>query len=126
MIDNNSQNKNPTDSQRRMQAELEHEYRFEIGDLIAERYRVNAPIGFGGFAEVYRCQDTQLKREVAIKVLTNENATLEDEALTAAQLNHPNIVQVYDIASIQKEGTPIIVLEYIEGETLEKKINLAK
>ncbi|MFK7803100.1 MAG: protein kinase [Anaerolineae bacterium] len=126
MTDNSSQNKNTTDSQRRMQAELEHEYQFDAGNLIAGRYRVNEPIGFGGFAEVYRCQDTQLKREVAIKVLTNENATLEDEALTAAQLNHPNIVQVYDIASLKEDDTPIIVLEYIKGETLEKQINQAK
>ena len=68
----------------------EHSYRFEEGDQIADRYQVIKPLGFGGFAEVYLCQDTVLKRPMAVKVLKESDLGLE-EARVAAPLKHPRI-----------------------------------
>ena len=73
------------------------------GSLIAGRYRVDALIGEGGVARVYRGTDTTLERRVAIKILRPELSDQPDvvarfrrEAHAAAKLNHPNIVQIYD------------------------------
>jgi serine/threonine protein kinase len=77
--------------------------------------------------EVYRARDTKLKREVAIKVLPAEFAADADrlaraqrEAEVLASLNHPNIAQIYGQA--EAGGTPCLVLEYVDGETLEQRI----
>ena len=53
-------------------------YRFNAGDLIAGRYEVIAPLGRGGFAEVYRCRDVTLGRNVTVKVLTETGSGLEE------------------------------------------------
>jgi serine/threonine protein kinase len=90
---------------------------------IGERYRVEARIGQGGMAEVYRGFDPSLDRTVAIKVLlppfdrdAGFVARFRREAQAAARLNHPNIVGVYDAGA---EGdTQYIVMEYVEGRTL--------
>jgi serine/threonine-protein kinase len=90
---------------------------------ISERYRVEAKIGQGGMAEVYRGFDPSLDRTVAIKVLlppfdrdAGFVARFRREAQAAARLNHPNIVGVYDAGA---EGDmQYIVMEYIEGRTL--------
>jgi len=95
-----------------------HRYRFKNGDRITSRYLVVAPLGFGRFSEVYHCEDTQLRCDVAVKVLSEKGPGL-NEARTAARLkHHPNIVQVYDVATL-KDRTPFIVFDYVEGETLE-------
>ena len=78
--------------------------------------------------EVYRARDPRLGREVAIKVLPTafssdrERLTrFEQEARAAAALNHPNILAVYDLG--QQDGSPYIVSELLEGETLRDRIN---
>jgi serine/threonine protein kinase len=87
------------------------------------RYQVENVLGGGGMALVYRARDEELDRPVAIKLLADNLAADEAfrkrflrEARLAAQLAHPNVVQVYD--SGEADGRPYIVMEYVEGETL--------
>lgn len=107
-----------------IQAGIEYTYRFDKGYLIADRYTVLAPLGHGGFAEVYHCKDTLLPRELALKVLTKKGANLEEEAKVAAALEHENIVRVYDTFQLA-DGTPIISYKYIAGQTLKDILNQA-
>ena len=102
----------------------EHEYKFKEKAKIADRFEVIAPLGFGGFAEVYHCQDTQLSNEVAVKVLLGEEATPE-EARKASRLRHPNIVRVLNVSE-PGVTPPFIVFDYVEGETLEKHLDKAQ
>ena len=90
-------------------------------------YEILTPLGAGGMGEVYRARDTRLERTVAIKVLAHDvkdRAELfqrfEREAHTISTLNHPNICTVHDIGT--QEGLPYLVMEYIEGETLSKRL----
>ncbi len=90
-------------------------------------YEILSPLGAGGMGEVYRARDTRLGREVAIKVLPESFASdadrlrrFEQEARTVAALNHPNILGVYDIG--QHQGSPYMVSELLEGETLREKM----
>jgi len=105
-------------------SEFGHWYRFKSGEAIAGRYRVIAPLGFGGFAEVYHCEDIELPRTLAVKVLTEKGMGLP-EARAAVTLVHPHIVQVIDISRLG-DGTPLILFRYIEGETLEARLNRAQ
>ncbi len=80
--------------------------------------------------EVYRARDTRLNRSVAIKVLPQAIANdpdrmrrFEQEARTVAALNHPNILAVYDVGV--QEGTPYLVTELLEGETLRERLDRA-
>jgi non-specific serine/threonine protein kinase len=89
-------------------------------------YVVVAPLGAGGMGEVYRARDPRLHREVAIKVLpaalAGDPSRLErfaTEARAAAALNHPNILSVHDVSA---EGTPFVVFELLEGETLRERV----
>jgi len=86
-------------------------------------YEVLALLGAGGMGEVYRARDTSLKRDVAIKVLPGAWSRdperlrrFELEAQAAAGLNHPNIVSIFHVG--QHEGSPYIVTELLQGETL--------
>src|SRR5215471_10522377 len=90
-------------------------------------YEILTPLGAGGMGEVYRARDTRLERTVAIKVLApnvQDRAELfqrfEREAQTISTLNHPNICTLHDIGT--QEGLPYLVMEYIEGETLSKRL----
>ena len=81
----------------------------------------------GGMANVYLAQDTILERKVAVKVLRGDLASDEKfvrrfqrEALAASSLNHPNVVQMYDVG--EDDGNFYIVMEYIEGRTLKQLI----
>ena len=92
-------------------------------------YEVLSPIGAGGMGEVYRARDPRLGREVAIKVLpaslsqdVDRLRRFEQEARAAGALNHPNITAVYDIGSA--EGSPYIVTELLEGETLRGRLGV--
>ena len=94
----------------------------KIGQIVKERYEILEILGEGGMAFVYKARDTQLERFVAIKTLkpnyVNQETFVERfkrEAKTAANLNHPNIVQIFDWG-IEEE--PYFVMEYIEGNTL--------
>ena len=91
------------------------------------RYEIRSKIGAGGMGEVYRARDTQLGRDVAIKVIPSSVAVdkdrlrrFEQEACAAGALNHPNILVVHDIAA--HDGSPYVVSELLEGETLRKRI----
>ena len=99
----------------------------KIGQIVKERYEILDILGEGGMAFVYKARDTQLERFVAIKTLkpnyVNQNTFVERfrrEAQTAANLNHPNIVQIFDWG-IDEE--PYFVMEYIEGNTLTSIIS---
>ena len=107
----------------------------KINDLIKNRYRIIELLGEGGMAFVFKAKDEQLERFVAIKTLKpsyleNENfvTRFKREAQTAANLNHPNIVQIFDWGV--EENEPYFVMEFIEGTTLStvisknKKINI--
>ena len=94
----------------------------EIGQIIKERYEITQLLGEGGMSYVYKAIDKQLQRTVAIKTLKPNYVEQEKfverfkrEAQTAANLNHPNIVQIFDWG-IGDE--PFFVMEYIEGNTL--------
>jgi serine/threonine protein kinase len=95
------------------------------GTLLADRYRVLRRLGTGGMASVFLAEDERLGRKVAIKRLHSESAQdLERrfvrEAKLGASLNHPNIVSVYDTVT-DDEGV-LLVMEYVEGETLRDAI----
>jgi Tol biopolymer transport system component len=90
-------------------------------------YEIVAPLGAGGMGEVYRARDSRLKREVAIKVLpqafsldADRLRRFEQEALATAALNHPNILAVFDLGT--NEGSPYVVSELLEGETLRERL----
>jgi serine/threonine protein kinase len=90
-------------------------------------YVIETRLGSGGMGEVYRARHSRLKREVAIKVLPanfagdpERIARFEREARAASALNHPNIVQIYDIADA--DGVPFIAMEYVAGKTLGELI----
>jgi eukaryotic-like serine/threonine-protein kinase len=87
------------------------------------RYAVLGRVGSGGMAEVYRARDELLGRDVAVKVLSERFSTdrsfverFRREAQSAANLNHPNIVSLYDFGS--DDGTYYIVMEFIDGQSL--------
>jgi serine/threonine-protein kinase len=96
--------------------------------LVGARYELGELVGYGGMAEVHRGRDTRLNREVAIKVLRADLARdpsflnrFRREAHSAAGLNHPSIVAVYDTGEdLTADGTPqpFIVMEYVQGRTL--------
>lgn len=99
-----------------------------IGALLLNRYRLDAELGRGGMGVVYRAHDTLLDRGVAIKLLSASGlgsegrARLLHEAQAAAQLNHPNIVGVYDVGFAgEAESVPFIVMERVEGESLHSR-----
>ena len=90
-------------------------------------YEVLAPVGAGGMGEVYRAKDTKLGRDVALKILpasfTNDPervARFRREAQVLASLNHPHIAQIHGLEEV--EGTQFLVLELVDGESLDKRI----
>jgi Tol biopolymer transport system component/tRNA A-37 threonylcarbamoyl transferase component Bud32 len=83
-------------------------------------YEIVAPAGAGGMGEVYKARDTRLDRTVAVKILTSQSERFEREARTVASLNHPNICTLFDIGA--HDGTPYMVMEFLEGETLAARI----
>ncbi len=96
--------------------------------VLPSRYRDARPIAHGGMGEIFLATDTELGREVAVKVLAERfakdvelRARFKREALAAARLSgNPNIVTIFDVG--EHEGRPIIVMEYLAGGSLEKKI----
>ena len=99
----------------------------EEGRFVADRYEILAKVGAGGMSDVYKAKDHVLGRFVAIKVLKQEFADdvnfvtkFRSEAQSAAGLEHPNIVNIYDVGS--EDGIHYIVMEYVEGITLKTYI----
>ncbi len=98
-----------------------------IGTLLNERFRLDEKIGSGGMSTVYRAWDPTLERWVAIKLMHRDISEEPDqlerfrrEARAVARLSHPHVVTVIDFG--EDDGTPYIVLEYVEGETLKERI----
>ena len=97
------------------------------GQKIDGRYQIIRTIGEGGMANVYLAYDTILDREVAVKILRGDLANDEKfvkrfqrEAKAASSLNHPNIVEMYDVG--EDDGNYFIVMEYVNGKTLKSLI----
>jgi len=100
---------------------------FDAGIQVG-RYEVRSLIGEGGMGEVYLARDTQLGRDVAIKVLPSIYSgdkerldRFEQEACAASSLNHPNILSIFDVGT--HDGSPYIVSELLDGQTLRQRMN---
>ncbi|HVV90545.1 MAG TPA: PASTA domain-containing protein [Solirubrobacterales bacterium] len=100
----------------------------EVGSVVDGRYRVVAKVGGGGMADVWLAEDAHLQRRVALKVLHRRFAQdrefvmrFQREAESAAGLQHPNIVAVFDRG--EWEGTYYIAMQYVEGPTLKQLID---
>lgn len=113
----------PVDLAARPGEEAESRTRLQLA--LGEGYEVRRLLGQGGFGLVFTAFDKRLKRDLAIKVLRTELARttafldrFEREAMTAAQLRHPNIVPIYSIG--EKDGLAYIVMPLIHGETLQQ------
>ena len=104
------------------------ELRAHVERVLSPHYELDCEIGRGGMGVVYRARDRRLKRTVAIKVLPPELAFRSEiktrflrEAETAAQLNHPNIVDIYAVD--EAEGIGYFVMAYITGDNLAKRLH---
>ncbi|MDS1271652.1 Stk1 family PASTA domain-containing Ser/Thr kinase [Lipingzhangella sp. LS1_29] len=100
--------------------------------LLGGRYELDGTVGRGGMAEVHRARDLRLDRMVAIKTLRSDlaqdetfQARFRREAQSAASLNHPSIIAVYDTGEDEIDGAniPYIVMEYVDGRTLQELLN---
>lgn len=100
----------------------------KLGQTIAGRYLIKELLGIGAMADVFRCEDLQLGRQVAVKVL-HENLVknpgvverFERETYASGTLQHPNIVDVY--TSGEWEGVPYMAMELVDGPNLKQLIN---
>lgn len=98
------------------------------GEVLKGKYRLDRYIAAGGMGEVYQATNLALDRIVAVKVLLDQFVTNQEnvqrfmqEARTASMVQHPNIVQVYDIDEAES-GAPFIVQEFLRGETLAQRL----
>jgi len=98
-----------------------------VGGRTLGQYEILRPLGAGGMGEVYRARDSKLKRDVAIKLLPEDVAgdperlaRLQREAELLAALNHPNIAGIYNLE--EHDGAHFLVLELVEGETLDARL----
>jgi Tol biopolymer transport system component len=98
-----------------------------MAERVIGHYRVLEKIGGGAMGEVFRARDERLGRDVALKLIRPASSSNPDhlrrfelEARAAAALNHPNIVAIYDVG--QDDGSPYIVCELLEGQTLRKRL----
>src|ERR1043166_2829264 len=93
------------------------------------RYEICSQLGAGGMGEVYLAHDTKLDRKVALKILPGHHAGHEPvrrffrEARAASALNHPNILTIYEIDTI--DSAQFIATEFIEGQTLRARMKVA-
>ena len=94
------------------------------GTVVDERYRLDRKIGSGGMADVWLAEDTELDRQVAIKILHDRFAQdkefvqrFQREAQSAAGLQHPNVVGIFDRGAF--DGTYFIAMEYVDGPSLK-------
>jgi serine/threonine protein kinase len=90
-------------------------------------YDIQSTLGAGGMGEVYKARDTRLDRTVAIKILSESltadpqfRERFDREARAISQLTHPKICTLYDVG--EQAGTAFLVMEYLEGETLEARL----
>lgn len=100
-----------------------------VGRVLDQRYRIEAPIGFGGMGVVYKARHVIIDKPLAIKLLRQEHATQSDvikrfllEAQVASRVKHPNIVDISDYGQIPG-GTAYYAMEFLTGETLAHRID---
>ncbi len=99
----------------------------DLPDLSGTKYTIAEPLGRGGMAAVYRGRDTELQRDVAIKVvaasaaLSDGAARLTREAQILAQLEHPGIVPVHDVGELP-DGRTFYVMKYVRGHRLDRHL----
>lgn len=95
----------------------------QIGDIIADRFRIVSEIGKGGMGFIYRVRDLALDRDVALKMLLHNRGSFEElktELINARDLTHPYIIKVFDIG--EWKGVFYFTMELVEGETLKAYI----
>jgi len=98
----------------------------EFPVVFGERYRLTRKLGAGGMATVYHAEDLKHHREVALKMLRPELATIGPERFLqevsiAARLSHPNILTLHDSGSA--DGLLFYVMPYVKGETLRQRLD---
>ncbi len=96
----------------------------EPGAIVAERFRIRRKLGEGGMGAVYECEHIKVGKRYAIKVLDKRDSLppeaierFDREASAPSKIGHPNIVDVFDVG-VEPDGTPWMVMELLEGETL--------
>jgi serine/threonine-protein kinase len=101
-----------------------------VGEVIADRYRLERLLGSGGMAEVYAAVNVRTEKRVALKwihpAISNEEARARfaREALAAGRIHHPNVVTIFDV--VEHQGSTCLIMELLEGETLAKRMLRAK
>ncbi|HEX5735559.1 MAG TPA: protein kinase [Blastocatellia bacterium] len=95
-----------------------------VGTVLADKYRIEAPLGSGGMCDVYRASHSLIGKQVAVKVLKSELAAdpkisqrFEQEALAASRVRHPHAIDVTDFG-VDQLNRPFIVMELVEGKTI--------
>jgi hypothetical protein len=95
-----------------------------VGSVLADRYEIVKMLGEGGMGAVYRAQDRELDRPVALKVIRPELATqptilrrFKQEIILAREVTHPNVVRIFDLGT--SDGIKFITMEFVEGQDLK-------
>ncbi len=114
----------PKDGARTVPVAAPSQQTYPLGTLVADRYRIDAVLGIGGFGAVYRCTQLNMDQTVAVKVLRADHLSsvehvkrFSGEAQAVSRLRHPNTIRVFDFGTHQ-DGALYLAMEYIEGETL--------
>ena len=102
-----------------------------IGQTVGGRYEIQELLGQGGMSAVYKANDPNLRRVVAVKIIHPHLSSdpefvrrFEEEAAAVAQLRHPNLIQVFDFN--HDEETYFIVFEFVPGETVQGRLKRMK
>ncbi len=108
-------------------ARLETEFKFKLGDVFGERYRILEEVGRGGMGSVYTAKDLELNIVVALKIIhpefnrsTRFIQQFKKEILLAREITHENVVRIHDFGDV--EGIKFISMQYVEGESLDDLI----